>query len=134
MKLSTQTLFDFAAVFTPKLDVASVPTGPGMYEALDRNFDHFKGHLLVSCYDFSEPWGSWERHPAGDEIVILLSGRVEFVVRGQEGDESVWLGQAGGYLVIPQGVWHTAKTSEPSRLLFMTPGEGTEHAQNPQLL
>ncbi|MDN3638833.1 cupin domain-containing protein [Simiduia curdlanivorans] len=134
MKLSAQTLLDVAAVIKPNLGVDLVPTGPGMYEALDRNFDQFKDHLLVSAYDFSEPWGSWERHPAGDEIVILLSGRVEFVLRRDEGDDSVSLDQNGDYLVIPQGIWHTAKTAEPSRLLFITPGEGTEHGQDPRLL
>jgi len=29
--------------------------------------------------------------------------------------------------VIPKGVWHTAKVSEPSRMLFVTMGRGTRH-------
>jgi hypothetical protein len=34
---------------------------------------------------------------------------------------------AGRLLVIPTGVWHTAKVSEPGRLLAITAGSGTQH-------
>ena len=34
---------------------------------------------------------------------------------------------AGRLLVIPKGVWHTAKVGEPARLLAITAGLGTEH-------
>lgn len=129
--ISAKNIFDVAAVFKPDLGVATVPTGQGMYEVLDRDFDQFKNHLLVSAYDFSESWGSWERHPAGDEIVMLLSGRVEMVLRRSGGDETVTLDQNSAYVVIPQGVWHTANAYEPTRMLFITAGEGTEHAEHP---
>ena len=33
----------------------------------------------------------------------------------------------GSYVVVPKGTWHTARTSVPTRMLFMTPGEGTEN-------
>lgn len=29
---------------------------------------------LVSMYAFSEPWTSWEMHPAGEEVVICTAG------------------------------------------------------------
>jgi len=34
---------------------------------------------------------------------------------------------AGRLLVIPRGVWHTAKMSGPARLLAITAGHGTQH-------
>jgi hypothetical protein len=37
------------------------------------------------------------------------------------------LRDAGSYVVVPKGVWHTARTSVATRMLFVTPGEGTEN-------
>lgn len=37
------------------------------------------------------------------------------------------LSEPGTYVLIPRGTWHTATTSEPTRMLFLTDGEGTDH-------
>jgi len=34
---------------------------------------------------------------------------------------------AGRLLVVPKGVWHTAKVRNPARLLAITAGRGTQH-------
>ena len=44
-----------------------------------------------------------------------------------DGNRAIKLAEAGSYVVVPRGVWHTAEPSEATRLLFITPGEGTEH-------
>lgn len=83
---------------------------------------------LVSCFTFTSAWNTWEMHPAGEEIVLLLSGRA--CLRLQRGDEpvqEVLLETAGDYVLVPAGAWHTATTSVPTTMLFVTPGEGTEH-------
>jgi hypothetical protein len=28
---------------------------------------------------------------------------------------------------VPKGIWHTANTTLPTKMLFVTPGAGTEH-------
>jgi hypothetical protein len=43
----------------------------------DRRFAGFKGHVLVATFAFDADWPTWERHPAGDELVCLLSGEVD---------------------------------------------------------
>lgn len=68
-------ILDRFAILKPDLGVTTIEVGPTLYETLDKDFNAFKGHSLVSVHEFSEPWGSWERHPAGDEIVMLLSGK-----------------------------------------------------------
>ncbi|MEA5448757.1 hypothetical protein VB780_09280 [Leptolyngbya sp. CCNP1308] len=104
-----------------------VPVGDNFYEELDRNFGDFKDKRLVSHHRFDQDWDSWEMHPAGEEFVCLLSGRVDFVLE-QDGVENVAaLTIAGAYVIVPQGVWHTAKVHQPSSVLFITPGEGTQH-------
>ena len=122
------------AVLRPDLRVEPVPVTPGIYDELDARFDHFKGHVLVSEYAFSEPWPTWERHPAGDEIVILLAGSAQMIVRTKDGERTLALSTPGDHVVVPMGAWHTARPLAPTRMLFVTPGEGTQNAETPDAL
>jgi mannose-6-phosphate isomerase-like protein (cupin superfamily) len=115
------------AVLKPDLSVEPITVSPGIYDELDKKFDRFRGHVLVAEYEFSEDWSTWERHPAGDEIVVLLSGKAEMVLHKDAGDESLVLVEPGSYVIVPEGTWHTAKTSVTTRMIFITPGEGTEN-------
>ena len=112
-------------VVNPDLSAVPIALTPTIYEELDRRFQGFKGRVLVSCYRFDSDWESWEMHPAGDEIVCLLSGRVsfEFEGRGQVAE----LTEAGSFVIVPRGTWHTAHTNVPTTMLFVTPGDGTQH-------
>lgn len=82
---------------------------------------------LMTAFTFSEPWPTWERHPAGEELVLLLSGSVTLVLDEQGQERVVQLTSPGSYVLVPQNTWHTARTSEPTTVLFLTPGAGTEH-------
>ena len=82
---------------------------------------------LMSAFTFSEPWSMWERHPAGEELVMLLSGSATVVLEESGQERTVQLSDPGSYVLVPQNVWHTAKTSVPTTMLFLTPGAGTEH-------
>jgi uncharacterized cupin superfamily protein len=70
-------------------------------------------------------WDTWERHPAGAELVVLLSGRVD-LVQDIDGEHRVVELHAGEAVVNPPGVWHTATVHESGDALFVTPGRGTE--------
>lgn len=115
------------AVLRPDLTAMPVAVTPTVYEELDRDFDDFHGHVLVSSHTFTEPWPTWERHPAGDEIVCLLSGAATLILEVGGGEKAVKLEKAGDYVVVPKGTWHTARTSVSTTMLFVTPGEGTEN-------
>jgi mannose-6-phosphate isomerase-like protein (cupin superfamily) len=110
-------------------DGAAVPVevGPTLYEDLDRNFDGFKGRHLVACYTFDVDWPGWEMHPAGDEIVCLLSGEVRMVFEREGREEITQLSTLGSYVIVPKGTWHTARVVSAAKMLFITPGEGTLH-------
>jgi len=82
---------------------------------------------LASCFAFERDWDSWEVHPAGDELVLLVSGAMDFVLEGAEGHETIALRGPGAACIVPRGTWHTARVLEPSTALFVTAGEGTEH-------
>ena len=81
---------------------------------------------LVCIVEQTETWSTWERHPAGEEVVLLLSGRVD-IVQDLGGDEHVVALHPGQAMVNPTYVWHTARVHAPGRALFITPGRGTEH-------
>lgn len=119
---------DFA-VMGPDKTVHVEHFDEGLYSRLDTGYKGFAGHELISCHTFSTDWGSWEVHPNGDEVVILLSGEVTFVLQSAGGDVPVHLDRQGQYVVVPQGVWHTARTEIETKLLFITPGEGTQHRE-----
>lgn len=81
---------------------------------------------MVMIFAAEGPWTNWERHPAGDELVICLSGRMT-VVREVDGREDPVAIGPGDAMINPAGVWHTADVHEPGRFLTITPGVGTEH-------
>lgn len=82
---------------------------------------------LMTGFTFSEPWTMWERHPAGEELVMLLEGAATVVLEEGGQEPKVELSQPGSYVLVPQGVWHTARTDVQTTMLFLTPGTGTEH-------
>jgi uncharacterized cupin superfamily protein len=81
---------------------------------------------LVTMGPAASSWDSWERHPAGEELVVLLTGRVDLIQRVDGGERRIAL-RPGQAVVNPPGVWHTADVHEPGQALFVTPGRGTEH-------
>lgn len=91
----------------------------------------FHNEYLVTLHSFDADWSSWEMHPNGDEIVCLLDGAVTFVLEQEGAQRSVELTESGAYVIVPQGSWHTARVSRPSRMLFITAGEGTRHRDAP---
>lgn len=82
---------------------------------------------LMSAFSFSTDWPSWERHPAGEELVMLLSGSAMLLLEEADGERELLLDTVGSYILVPQGVWHTARTTQPTTLLFLTPGADTQH-------
>jgi quercetin dioxygenase-like cupin family protein len=81
---------------------------------------------LVCVVEQQATWDVWERHPGGEELVYLLSGRVD-LVQELDGSPHVVELRPGEAVINPANVWHTARVHEPGLALFITPGEGTEH-------
>jgi mannose-6-phosphate isomerase-like protein (cupin superfamily) len=81
---------------------------------------------LVCIVAQDRTWDTWERHPAGEELVVMLSGCIE-LVQEVDGRERVVVLSPGQAVVNPAGVWHTARVREPGQALFVTPGRGTGH-------
>jgi mannose-6-phosphate isomerase-like protein (cupin superfamily) len=67
-----------------------------------------------------------EMHPAGDELLVLLSGEVDVVLEALGGDRVVGLA-AGTACIVPRGTWHRQVVHTPGDLLAVTYGKGTQH-------
>src|SRR5690606_22371202 len=82
---------------------------------------------LVVIVDADGPGDHWERHPAGDEVVVCLSGQVT-VVRGDDegsaGRVALGPGQAPGGA---SSALHAANSGGPARDPTFTPDLGAEH-------
>ncbi|MEN0038157.1 MAG: cupin [Cellvibrio sp.] len=126
MKSPNQIEQDFV-VLRPDKTASIEPADSTLYERLDKTYGDFSGHELISCYEFDSDWTSWEIHPHGDEVVVLMSGEVSFILQMEEGETSIKLSEQGQYVIVPKGIWHTAKTAVKSKLLFITPGQATQH-------
>lgn len=88
--------------------------------------DGAEGRLVAVFEEDTGSWTNWERHPAGDELVVCLSGRMTVIREVDGSPDPVELGPNEA-MINPAGVWHTADVHEPVRFLTVTPGLGTEH-------
>lgn len=110
--------------------IEPIPVEDNFWQTLAQGgYGNFHNEYLVTCHAFDRDWSSWEMHPNGDELVCLLEGAVTFMLEETGGNRALELGQSGDYLIVPKGVWHTARVRGPSRVLFITAGEGTRHRE-----
>lgn len=111
---------------TPSGAAEQVPGGERFWSLPEAEIDRFGRGWLITEYEFTSDWSNWEMHPEAEEFVYLLSGAAVLLLEQPAGLQEVRLsGRAA--VVVPKGTWHTAKVSQPSRMLFVTMGHGTQH-------
>lgn len=118
-------------VTDPDFVAETIDVTDTIWADIDTMYGDFKGRTLISSFAFSEDWPTWEMHPAGDEFVCLLDGDVDMTLALRDGDRIVRLSEPGAFVIVPKGIWHTASPYQPTRMLFVTPGEGTENRDEP---
>jgi mannose-6-phosphate isomerase-like protein (cupin superfamily) len=121
------------AVFDLERTYLLIDDGPGVHpveggatfwDGVDRRTDlDGRRLMLVSRQDGTAT--HWEMHPAGDEVLVLLSGAVAVVLETGDGERRVPL-RPGETAIVPAGVWHTLEVAEPGRLLSITRAAGTQ--------
>ena len=112
------------ATAVPQPEFAGMP----WYEAYSQRTagDGAEGRL-VSVYEFTQSWDSWEMHPAGDELVVCLGGEITLIQEGADTIGTAVTLRSFEYAVNAAGVWHTADVSKGATVLFVTAGQGTAH-------
>jgi mannose-6-phosphate isomerase-like protein (cupin superfamily) len=127
-KEAVRPAFDLATTYVQLDDgprASAVEVDDEFWQTIDRRSE-LQGGRLVGRFHNAQDWDIWEMHPAGDEVVCLLSGAIDVVLDEPEGERVVEL-EAGRTCIIPRGVWHRAIVRKPGDTLHITRGEGTQH-------
>ena len=119
-------------ILDAELAAETIEVSDTLWSELDEKYGDFSGRSLISWFSFDADWPTWERHPAGDEFVCLIDGDVELVLAYPDGNRAMQLSTRGAFAIVPKGVWHTARVHAPSTMLFVTPGQGTVNADQPE--
>ena len=67
----------------------------------------------------------WERHPVGDELVMVLEGETTLVLV-LDGVERPQTMVGGELIVVPRGTWHRFETPDGVKVLTVSP-QPTDH-------
>lgn len=103
--------------------VTPVAVGHDFWSDIPAIFDDGR---MVGIFGATDDWPTWERHPDGDEVVVLLSGAATFVLEEPGGERHIRV-RAGDCVVVPRNVWHRALVHEPYEAVHITRGAGTEN-------
>ena len=116
---------DVIGLRSDRLACLMAPSNGGPPTRLD---GHTIGLGMVSAENM--PPHAGERHPDGDEVLVMISGSIDVHLELDEGNKTVRVGP-GEALVVPRGVWHLIESIEPGQLVNITPGPNGEHRPLP---
>jgi mannose-6-phosphate isomerase-like protein (cupin superfamily) len=89
----------------------------------------FDPRFVLGSFEFSDDESvhadHWERHPAGDEVLFVLEGRLLATIEAEGGAQEAVV-EAGQGLIVPRARWHRLQVLAPGRLLAFTPVCGVE--------
>lgn len=82
-----------------------------------------RGEVYVGSFSGRSPW---ERHPNGNELVHILTGRTELTIMTDDGPQ-VFEAVAGTVMIVPAGLWHRFDAPDGVTVMTITPPP-TEHS------
>jgi mannose-6-phosphate isomerase-like protein (cupin superfamily) len=106
-------------------DATAVPVTEAFWPELMAGERDYDGRL-ITAHELTENMAHWERHPAGGEVLLALSGAFDVILDEAAGERRIAL-ETGRAVIVPQGIWHRVDVRQPGVLVFVTPGEGTTH-------
>ncbi|MDX1512288.1 MAG: cupin domain-containing protein [Gammaproteobacteria bacterium] len=91
--------------------------------AFARLADYRDGAVFIGHYAGDS---AWERHPNGDEFVMVVEGQTTLflIVDGAEVSHTL---AAGEFIVVPERTWHRFETPEGVKIMTITP-QPTDHS------
>lgn len=100
-----------------QLGIAHVPASP-------RNDDRRVSRQVDTSQVQAGRRGFWERHDAGDEVLIVLAGRATFTATTAAGPQTLDV-EPGDVLHVPAGTGHSAEVHEALEIVFLLPANCT---------
>jgi mannose-6-phosphate isomerase-like protein (cupin superfamily) len=120
--------FDLASTYvclSPSGSASTIEVTSEFWTTIDERSDLADGRL-VAAFRCDADWPHWEMHPHGEEILVLLSGKLAMVFDEGGKERNVAL-EEGRACIVPRGTWHRAIVHVPGTLLGITYGRGTQH-------
>ena len=68
----------------------------------------------------------WERHPVGDEVVMVVEGSTTLTLHLDGAEHAITL-RSMQMVIVPQNTWHRFDTPEAAKIMTITP-QPTEHS------
>ena len=127
MPTDTPASFDLKTTYIHLADSApahQVPVDANFWATIHERSELADGRLVMKLNQ-SADWPHWEMHPAGDEVLYLISGEMELIL-DENGQERHVPFKAGSAFIVPRGIWHRALVHEPGELIGITRGAGTQ--------
>lgn len=129
MAMATRPAFDLFGTFIHIKGESAAPlevTEMFWKELAAGEHTELNGGWLMTAFHMAADSPTWEVHPAGDEILFLLSGAIAVVLQEVDSEQTIEL-RTGTACVVPRGTWHRQIIREPCDLLGITFGKGTQH-------
>ena len=105
--------------------VKPIENTPDFWESLAAGGVSLDGRL-VTAFHVTEDMPGWEMHPAGDEVLVAISGAIDVILDLPDGYRRIALVNCR-VGIVPKGIWHRFEVREPGMLVFITAGNGTQH-------
>jgi mannose-6-phosphate isomerase-like protein (cupin superfamily) len=105
--------------------LAAQAVGPDFWTEIASNPS--AGNTMVSAGAGVGDWTTWEMHPAGAEVLVILEGALRIWLDHPDGRLEAIAAQAGATVIVPKGAWHRAEAEQPYKILYITYGAGTTH-------
>ncbi len=97
-------------------------TDEEMRNSVSKLSDYRDGAIFITYYDGDT---EWERHPVGDEIVLVIEGQTTLILL-EDGCETANELHEGEFFVVPQNIWHRFETPSKMKVWSVTP-QPTDH-------
>ena len=97
-------------------------TDEEMRNSVSKLSDYRDGAIFITYYDGNT---EWERHPVGDEIVLVIEGQTTLILL-EDGRETPNELREGELFVVPQNIWHRCETPSKMKVWSVTP-QPTDH-------
>lgn len=91
--------------------------------AFCRLADYRDGGIFLAHY---AGHSEWERHPNGDELVMVVDGDTTLVLL-TKGEEVITHLERGELLVVPENTWHRFEAPNGVKIMTVTP-QPTDHS------
>jgi oxalate decarboxylase/phosphoglucose isomerase-like protein (cupin superfamily) len=126
---SAPLVFDFHSTYTFLHEGAAVTPleiTPDFWANIQNRTDLHNGRMISVFQQSVGAWPHWEMHPAGEEVIYLLSGALTLTLEYPDGERRSVEMQPRNGIIIPRGTWHWAEVHEAGDLLVITYGAGTQ--------